>query len=81
MTARVIQEAKDRVANLTERTEELAAEHAVDLFRLFPHARLAVLPCTDHMALMTRAAWLAPMVDESLDAPMPKIEKPEALAV
>jgi pimeloyl-ACP methyl ester carboxylesterase len=31
-------------------------EHAVDLFRLLPYARLAVLPGTDHMALMTRSA-------------------------
>ena len=69
------------MANLTERTVELAAEHAVDLFLLLPHARLAVLPGTDQMALMTRAAWLTPMVGEFLDAPMPKIEKPEALAV
>jgi len=53
----------------------------VDLFLLLPHARLAVLPGTDQMALMTRAAWLTPMVGEFLDAPMPKIEKPEALAV
>jgi hypothetical protein len=48
-------------------------EHAVDLFRLLPHARLAVLPGTDHMALMTRSAWLAPMVSEFLDAAMPNI--------
>jgi pimeloyl-ACP methyl ester carboxylesterase len=48
-------------------------EHAVDLFRLLPHARLAVLPGTDHMALMTRSAWLAPMVNEFLDAAMPNI--------
>jgi pimeloyl-ACP methyl ester carboxylesterase len=46
-------------------------EHAVDLFRLLPHARLAVLPGTDHMALMTRTAWVAPMVSEFLDAAMP----------
>jgi pimeloyl-ACP methyl ester carboxylesterase len=43
-------------------------EHAVELFRLLPHAQLAVLPGTDHMALMRRAAWLAPMITEFLDA-------------
>jgi pimeloyl-ACP methyl ester carboxylesterase len=48
-------------------------EHAVDLFRLLPHARLAVLPGTDHIALMARSAWLAPMVNEFLDAAMPNI--------
>jgi pimeloyl-ACP methyl ester carboxylesterase len=46
-------------------------EHAVDLFPLLPYARLAVLPGTDHMALMTRSAWVAPMVGEFLDAAMP----------
>jgi pimeloyl-ACP methyl ester carboxylesterase len=46
-------------------------EHAVDLFRLLPHARLAVLPGTDHMAVTKRTPWLAPMVSEFLDAAMP----------
>jgi pimeloyl-ACP methyl ester carboxylesterase len=55
-------------------------EHAVDLFRLLPHARLAVLPGTDHMALMTRKAWLAPMVEEFLNAAIPKMEKPEEVS-
>jgi pimeloyl-ACP methyl ester carboxylesterase len=47
-------------------------EHAAEMFRLLPHAQLAVLPCTDHMALMTRTEWLVPMVTEFLDAAMPK---------
>jgi pimeloyl-ACP methyl ester carboxylesterase len=47
-------------------------EHAVEMFRLLPHAQLAVLPGTDHMALMRRAAWLGPMVREFLEAAMPK---------
>jgi pimeloyl-ACP methyl ester carboxylesterase len=46
-------------------------EHAVEMFRLLPHARLAILPGTDHMGLMGRASWLVPMVNEFLDAPMP----------
>ena len=49
-------------------------EHAVELFRLLPHARLAVLPGTDHMALMKRAALLLPMVSEFLNTAMPKTE-------
>ena len=49
-------------------------EHAVELFRLLKHAWLAVLPGTDHMALMTRSAWLVPMVGEFLNAAMPKAE-------
>jgi hypothetical protein len=31
-----------------------------------------VLPGTDHMALMTRAAWVVPMLSEFLDAAMPE---------
>jgi pimeloyl-ACP methyl ester carboxylesterase len=55
-------------------------EHAVDLFRLLPHARLAVLPGTNHMALMTRSAWLSPMVSEFLKAAMPNVEKLEKVS-
>jgi pimeloyl-ACP methyl ester carboxylesterase len=47
-------------------------EHAAEMFRLLPHAHFAVLPCTDHMALMTRTEWLVPMVTEFLDAAMTK---------
>lgn len=43
-------------------------EHAVELFRLLPHARLAILPGTDHMALMKRTEWLATMISNFLDA-------------
>jgi pimeloyl-ACP methyl ester carboxylesterase len=49
-------------------------EHAVEEFRLLPHARLAMLPDTDHMTLMSRSEWLVPMVDDFLDAPMPKTQ-------
>jgi pimeloyl-ACP methyl ester carboxylesterase len=48
-------------------------EHAVELFRLLPNAKLAVLPGTDHMGLMRRTEWLEPMVSEFLDAAIPKI--------
>jgi pimeloyl-ACP methyl ester carboxylesterase len=43
-------------------------EHAVELFRLLPHAQLAVLPRTDHMALLTRTDAIVPMVNAFLDA-------------
>lgn len=47
-------------------------EHAVELFRLLPYARLAVLPDTDHVALMLeRPDCLAAMVNEFLDEPTP----------
>ena len=47
-------------------------EHAVEMFRLLPHAQLAVLPGTDHMAMMTRTEWLVPMIVGFLDAPAAK---------
>ena len=43
-------------------------EHAVETFRLLPHAQLAVLPGTDHLQVTKRTEWLAPMIDEFLDA-------------
>jgi pimeloyl-ACP methyl ester carboxylesterase len=58
-------------------------EHAAELFRAvgggvfgdmtpMPAARLAVLPGTTHVGLISRAAWIAEMVNEFLDAPPPK---------
>lgn len=47
-------------------------EHAVEMFRLLPHAQLAVLPGTDHMQVTTRTGWLAPMIGGFLDAPPAK---------
>ncbi|PZG02488.1 alpha/beta hydrolase [Micromonospora deserti] len=54
-------------------------EHAVEMFRLLgggvvgdlaglPACRLAILPGTTHTTVPHRAAWLAPMIDEFLDA-------------
>jgi len=45
-------------------------EHAVELMRLLPHAKLAILPGTDHMAMMTRTDWLATMIGSFLE-PVP----------
>jgi pimeloyl-ACP methyl ester carboxylesterase len=43
-------------------------EHAVELVRLLPRARLAVLPLTDHDGVVNaRAGWLVPMVEAFLD--------------
>jgi pimeloyl-ACP methyl ester carboxylesterase len=46
-------------------------EHAVEMFRLLPHAKLAVLPGTDHMTLVERADWQVSMIEAFLDTPMP----------
>lgn len=54
-------------------------EHVVEMFRLLgggvagdltglPACRLAILPGTTHTGIPSRAGWLAPMIDEFLDA-------------
>jgi pimeloyl-ACP methyl ester carboxylesterase len=47
-------------------------EHAALMSRLLPHGSLAILPMTDHMQMAKRADWVASIVKEFLDAPMPK---------
>jgi pimeloyl-ACP methyl ester carboxylesterase len=46
-------------------------EHAVETFRLLPHAQLAILPGTEHMTMVNRADWVVTMVEAFLDSPMP----------
>ena len=38
-------------------------DHAADVARLIPNARLAVLPGITHFGTVKRDAWLAPMID------------------
>jgi pimeloyl-ACP methyl ester carboxylesterase len=63
-------------------SDALTLEHAVDLFHLLgggvngdmqglPTVRLAILPATSHLGVMTRVDWLDTMINEFLDAPMP----------
>lgn len=47
-------------------------EHAVLMYRLLPHASLAILPLTDHLRMPKRADWVSSIANEFLDAPMPK---------
>jgi pimeloyl-ACP methyl ester carboxylesterase len=47
-------------------------EHAIELFRLLPHAKLAILPDTDHVALVLKPERLLSVSLEFLDAPMPE---------
>ncbi|HEX7828193.1 MAG TPA: alpha/beta hydrolase [Thermoanaerobaculia bacterium] len=42
-------------------------EHAVEMYRLFPHAQLAILPGTNHMTLLERADWQVSMIERFLD--------------
>jgi pimeloyl-ACP methyl ester carboxylesterase len=46
-------------------------EHAVEMFRLLPRARLAVLPGTDHFLRLQNPEWLLSMIVDFLEAPMP----------
>jgi pimeloyl-ACP methyl ester carboxylesterase len=41
-------------------------EHAVEMARLIPNARLAILPGTTHMGIVNRSAWLHSMMDALL---------------
>jgi pimeloyl-ACP methyl ester carboxylesterase len=47
-------------------------EHTVQMFRLLPHAQLAVLPGTGYWAPVPRPVWIVSMIKAFLDAPMPK---------
>ncbi|MFG2372994.1 alpha/beta fold hydrolase [Streptomyces sp. NPDC048504] len=48
-------------------TDFVRVEHAAEMQRLIPGARLAVLPGTTHMALMRRTSLLLPLLDEFLN--------------
>jgi len=41
-------------------------EHAVEMYRLFPHAQLAILPGTNHMTIVQRAEWQVGMIEAFL---------------
>lgn len=43
-------------------------EHAAEMYRLIPDARLAVLPNTTHMNIIERGDWLEPMIEERIAA-------------
>jgi pimeloyl-ACP methyl ester carboxylesterase len=44
-------------------------DHAIEMYRTVPHARLAVLPGSDHDAPIARSEWVAAMLTDFLDAP------------
>ena len=47
-------------------TDVVRPEHAVEMFRALPHARLAILPETTHATIMDRTQWQASMVETFL---------------
>ncbi|GAB3328212.1 hypothetical protein GCM10027299_30080 [Larkinella ripae] len=46
-------------------------EHAVELFRLIPQSKLAILPGSDHSLPIKRADWLVDQLTDFLQAPGP----------
>jgi pimeloyl-ACP methyl ester carboxylesterase len=46
-------------------------DHTVEMYRLLPHAELAVFPGTDHQEMIARTDWLLSMVPRFLDAAVP----------
>jgi pimeloyl-ACP methyl ester carboxylesterase len=52
---------------------DIRPEHAVEMFRLLPHGQLAVLPGTDHMAIVKHELLLS-LIPAFLDAPDSKAE-------
>ena len=48
-------------------------EHALELFRMVPSGRLAILPGSDHSAPIIRADWVAAMLTDFFDAPAEKL--------
>ena len=51
-------------------------EHAVELFRLLPHAELAILPATDHMTMVAWTAAQTSMIETFLDAGLGALAAP-----
>ncbi len=47
-------------------------EHAVEMFRLIPNAKLGILPVSDHFAFVQRSDWIVAMTKAFLEAPMPE---------
>ena len=46
----------------------IRAEHALELFRMVPSGRLAILPGCDHSAPVTRSDWVTAMLVDFFDA-------------
>ena len=47
----------------------LRLEHALELFRMVPRGRLAILPGSDHSVPVTRSDWVTAMLVEFFGAP------------
>ena len=58
---------------MTGDADAIRLEHTVEMFRLLPHAQLAVFPGTDHGTMMNNAEWLMSMVPRFLDRPADRL--------
>jgi pimeloyl-ACP methyl ester carboxylesterase len=47
-------------------------EHAVEMFRLIPNAKLGIVSVSDHFAFVQRADWIVAIIKAFLEAPMPE---------
>ena len=43
-------------------------EHALQLFRVMPSRRIAILPGSDHSATVTRSDWVTALLVDIFDA-------------
>ncbi|MGH7598949.1 MAG: alpha/beta fold hydrolase [bacterium] len=78
MTTEEIKSIKAPILIILGDADIVRPEHAVEMFRLLPHAKLAVFPMTDHFVPVQRPEWFVAMVQEFLEAPMPEQKKTEA---
>lgn len=55
-------------------SEGVLLEHAEEMRRAIPNARLAVLPGTGHFTVVQRPEWVVSILEDFLAAPMPKTQ-------
>jgi pimeloyl-ACP methyl ester carboxylesterase len=75
MTADDLKAIKAPVLVMIGDADIVRAEHAVEMYRLIPNAKLGILPVSDHFAFVQRADWIAAMTKAFLEAPMPEAKK------
>jgi pimeloyl-ACP methyl ester carboxylesterase len=70
-----IQSIKAPVLVMIGDADVVRPDHAVQMFRLLPHAQLAVLPGADHFLPMQRSDLAVPMIETFFNPPMPETKK------
>jgi pimeloyl-ACP methyl ester carboxylesterase len=72
LTPEDLKSIKARVLVMIGDADIVRAEHAVEMYRLIPNAKLGILPVSDHFAFVQRPDWIAAMTKAFLEAPMPE---------